>query len=187
MSEPPKAQQRVGGGDAEHHKDQRAAEQPQPHREHARDRASLVGHLQGGVVALARSGGHAHVGLDRHAHADVANGIGKERTHQKGDGAPNRNIQHCILAEALLRFERGRHHKHARAQHKGQHRDQDRDRAELAAQIGVGPGLDEPPYLAHAISACILRQDLTTQHEGVHNAENGDQQYPQDGIDFELA
>ena len=78
------AQQGIRRGDAEDDEDDRSTEQPQPVGEHAGDRAGPVGDPQGVPEGPARGGGNPHVGLHRHAHADLAHGDAEDRAHHEG-------------------------------------------------------------------------------------------------------
>ena len=73
------AQEGVGGRHAEEEEDGRAAQQPQAVGEHARDGARAIGDLQRLGEAAPRGRGDAHVALDRHAHAELADQQGERR------------------------------------------------------------------------------------------------------------
>ena len=66
------AEQGIGRGLAEDDEDHRAAEQAQAVGQHARDRPGVIGDRQGFVEAPPGRRGRPHVGLDGHAHAQLA-------------------------------------------------------------------------------------------------------------------
>ncbi len=88
-----KAQEGIRRRHAKNHEDDGAAEESQAIGQHASDGAGAVGNAQRAAKALARFGGHAHIGVDRHAHANLADCQAEARAHDEGDGATEADQQ----------------------------------------------------------------------------------------------
>ena len=110
----------------------RHAEERKPHDEHAGHRAALEGDVESRRNAAASRLGDAGVGADREVHADESRRAGEHATDHEADRD----------RDALDRDQ----HEHER------NRDDGDDRV-LAVQVGLGPFLDGPGDLLHAVVA----------------------------------
>ncbi len=124
------AEQGVGRGLAEDDEDDRAAEQAQAVGQHAGDGPGVIGDGEGLVEAATGGRGGADVGLDGHAHAELADEEGERGAHDEGDRpADGDDDLGVLLAELADGLGAGRDDVDAQEQGHGQDADEGQDRA----------------------------------------------------------
>ena len=176
------SEQGVGSGRAEDDEDDGAAEQAQAVGQHPGDRAGVVGDGQGLVEAAPGGGCGPDVGLDGHAHAELADEERERRAHDEGDRpADGDDDLGVLLAELGHGLAAGRDDVDAQEQDHRQAADDGQDLAQLRLQVAVGADADGVPDLLHLRRALVLLQDDLAQHPGVPEADEGREQDADDG------
>ena len=179
------AQQCVRRGDAEHDEDQRAAQQAQAVGQHAGDGAGAVGDFKRLGKAPAGGGGHAHVALHGHPHAELADHQREHRAHDEGNGAAYANNHFDLIgrvaSKALHCLIGGGDDVYREKQDYSKDCDHWNDGLQLAAKIGLCAGANGVPYLLHFFRAFVCLHHLFAQQKRIGEAEQGDQQHDIDG------
>ena len=184
------AQQRIRRGLAEDDEDGGAAQQAQAVGQHAGDGARAVSNAQRIAVALNlvlahRGRRHPDVALHGHAHAELADDQGERGAQDEGDGPAKGDRDAGIVAEHLDRFRRRLRDPDAAKQSKDQDADERQNRPELLAQIRIRAFLNGGPDADHGVRALVLAHHIAEEQVGVDQADDGDNQYADDGRDLE--
>jgi hypothetical protein len=142
---------------------------------------------EGFIEAAAGGRGGAYVGLDGHAHAQLADQQGECGAHDEGDGAADGH-DHAgrTQAEFCNRLPAGGDNVNAEEEDDSQEADGRQDGFQLPVQVAVGANADGVPHLLHLLRPLVLFQDDAAQEPGVEQADKGREQYAHDGKLLEI-
>ena len=184
------SQERVGGRHAHVQEDRRAAQEPEAVGEHARDGAGAVGDLQRVREARAGGRGHAHVALDGHAHAELADQQGEDRAEDERDRPRDADVEPHLRLGGPGEAGRGRlgrgHDVHGEEEDDRQDDDQGDDRLQLPARGRRQPLRGWRPRRPSSAGVPVsYRSTWRRRQEGVQEPEDGDPEDDPEGHDLE--
>jgi hypothetical protein len=145
------------------------AEQRQADHKQARDRAPVEGHAQGALGADRRGLRRAHVGDDRHAHADEA---GQQRAARADDEADGGRTAGLPAQDVALGNEN----------EDEDHHGDDADGLDLAGEIGLRAFFNRPGDFAHDGRAGIHSLHFQGENDGGQDGQDAQRECDENAV-----
>ncbi len=167
------ADEHIRSGYPRHDEPGHTAHQPQPYGHQTRHQTGPVGHLHGGLVALARGRNDAPLTCGGGRYPREAGKQREERSHHTGNPPPDCHPEHRIVAKAPGGLGGGGDEEHAGGYQQGQPDGPNGQREHLVAEIDRGGVPHKVARLLRRLVPLVLGAGHRSQaqNEGIGDAE----------------